>query len=308
MEECGFAHGYMVLPFLRRNTIALLALFVALSGTTYAAANIVLPKNSVGTKQLKKNAVTSPKIKNNTVTGADVKESSLGKVPSARNADHATSADSATNATNATNAANAAHATTATSATSATSAGNANTLGGLGPSAFVQKSEGFTRHFSCAGTAWENAFASNTYSVNNSEKYATGGSALFRCSLAIPDGAVITAANFGVVDTNATGSLSCSVWRTNMATSVGGETQLASVATTAAGTPGATRISDTTINQPTIDNDIYAYFAQCFVSGSDATVGVYGANVTYTVTGGQGAGNAVHAPAGPSTQGSSTSH
>jgi hypothetical protein len=95
--------------FLRQNTIALIALFIALGGTTFAAAN-ALPKNSVGTKQLKKNAVTSVKIKNNQVTGADVRESSLGKVPSAANADHATAADSATNATNATNAT---HATTA---------------------------------------------------------------------------------------------------------------------------------------------------------------------------------------------------
>src|SRR5204863_5063051 len=110
--------------FLRQNTVALLALFVALSGTTYAAANIVLPKNSVGTKQLKKNAVTSPKIKNNSVTGADVKESTLGKVPSATNADHATGADSAT------------HATNADSATNATTAANANQLGGLAPSAY----------------------------------------------------------------------------------------------------------------------------------------------------------------------------
>src|SRR3954449_1807624 len=85
--------------FLRHNTIALLALFFALCGTTFAAAN-ALPKNSVGTKQIKNNAVTSAKIKNNQVTGADVKESSLGKVPSAANADnaaHATAADSATN-------------------------------------------------------------------------------------------------------------------------------------------------------------------------------------------------------------------
>jgi hypothetical protein len=72
--------------FLRHNTIALIALFFALAGTTFAAAN-ALPRNSVGTKQLKKNAVTSVKIKNNQVTGADVKESTLGKVPSATSAD-----------------------------------------------------------------------------------------------------------------------------------------------------------------------------------------------------------------------------
>ena len=76
--------------FLRQNAIALLALFVALGGTTFAAAN-ALPRNSVGTKQLKKNAVTSVKIKNNNVTGADVDEPTLGIVPDAR---HAATADS----------------------------------------------------------------------------------------------------------------------------------------------------------------------------------------------------------------------
>ena|SRR5437016_8279849 len=40
--------------------ISLIALFVALGGTGYAA--IVLPKNSVGTKQLKNGAVTAAKI------------------------------------------------------------------------------------------------------------------------------------------------------------------------------------------------------------------------------------------------------
>ena len=92
--------------FLRRNTIALLALFLGLSGTTYAAATALAP-NSVGTAQLKKNAVTAVKIrksavtnpkiaknavtgakvKDNSLTGADVLESSLGKVPSATAAD-----------------------------------------------------------------------------------------------------------------------------------------------------------------------------------------------------------------------------
>jgi hypothetical protein len=92
--------------------VALIALFVALGGVSYAA--ISLPANSVGTRQLKKNAVTATKIKANAVngskvaanslTGAKILESSLGPVPSA---------NEATNAVNATNAANAAHAATA---------------------------------------------------------------------------------------------------------------------------------------------------------------------------------------------------
>jgi hypothetical protein len=52
--------------FVRRNTIALLALFVALSGTTFAAT-VALPKNSVGTVQLKNGAVTKKKINKRTI-------------------------------------------------------------------------------------------------------------------------------------------------------------------------------------------------------------------------------------------------
>lgn len=88
------------------NVTSLLALFVALGGTSYAA--ITLPANSVGTKQLKKNAVTRSKIAAKAVngskvaadslTGAKILESSLGPVPSAANAGHATNADHAATA------------------------------------------------------------------------------------------------------------------------------------------------------------------------------------------------------------------
>jgi hypothetical protein len=76
--------------------IALLSLFVALGGTTWAAMS--LPANSVGTPQLKAGAVTGGKVKNHSLTGADILLSSLGKVPSAA---HAAAADSATRATSA---------------------------------------------------------------------------------------------------------------------------------------------------------------------------------------------------------------
>jgi hypothetical protein len=55
--------------------VALIALLVAMGGTGYAA--ITLPKNSVGSKQLKKNAVTSKKIKNGAVNSNKVKNGSL---------------------------------------------------------------------------------------------------------------------------------------------------------------------------------------------------------------------------------------
>ena len=55
--------------------VALLALFVALGGTAYAALN--LPANSVGTRQLQNAAVTRAKIANGAVTSGKVKDYSL---------------------------------------------------------------------------------------------------------------------------------------------------------------------------------------------------------------------------------------
>lgn len=94
------------------NVMSSIAVFMAMSGVAWAAA---LPKNSVGTSQLKSNSVTSAKIKtgqvassdvkdkgltgvdikDNRLTGADIDESSLAPVPSAASA---ANADSATNA------------------------------------------------------------------------------------------------------------------------------------------------------------------------------------------------------------------
>jgi hypothetical protein len=53
---------------LRRNLVAYLALFVALGGTSFAAADRLLPANSVGTKQLRDRAVTKKKIARSTLS------------------------------------------------------------------------------------------------------------------------------------------------------------------------------------------------------------------------------------------------
>jgi Phage Tail Collar Domain len=55
--------------------VALLALFVSLGGSAYAALR--LPKNSVGSAQLKNGAVSSAKLRNGSVTASKVKSGSL---------------------------------------------------------------------------------------------------------------------------------------------------------------------------------------------------------------------------------------
>jgi hypothetical protein len=58
------------------NVTALLALFVALGGVSYAA--IALPKNSVGAKQLKASSVNSAKVKDGSLQASDFKSGTLG--------------------------------------------------------------------------------------------------------------------------------------------------------------------------------------------------------------------------------------
>lgn len=59
------------------NVMATVAVFLVLGGSAYAAAT--LPKNSVGSKQLRKSAVTSSKIRANAVTSSKVADGSLLK-------------------------------------------------------------------------------------------------------------------------------------------------------------------------------------------------------------------------------------
>jgi len=104
------------------NAMSVIAVFIALGGTGYAIST--LPKNSVGSKQLKKSsvgtakikkeAVTAAKVKRGSLTGAQIDVSTLGVVPGAIRAGHADTAGRAD------------------------IAGDAGTLQGNGPSAFVR--------------------------------------------------------------------------------------------------------------------------------------------------------------------------
>ncbi|MDQ6822409.1 MAG: hypothetical protein M3076_19090 [Actinomycetota bacterium] len=65
--------------YIRSNIIALVALFVALGGTSYAA--IALPAGSVGTKQLRNGAVTAAKVRKGSLLAKDFQSGQLPQGP-----------------------------------------------------------------------------------------------------------------------------------------------------------------------------------------------------------------------------------
>jgi hypothetical protein len=101
--------------------VALLALFVALGGSSYAALKVSgkqIVNNSVRSSDLRNNDVRSADVRNNGLTGADINEARVGTVPKA---------------------------TTATNATKAATADNASALGGIAPGGYVQTPTEATR-------------------------------------------------------------------------------------------------------------------------------------------------------------------
>jgi len=118
--------------------VALLALFVALSGSSYAAVKISardIKRGAVGTRAIANDSIRSADIHNATVSGADVADNSLTNADIDNTNLSAQTAESANTATRATTATSA---NTATNATNATSADNADKLDGLDSTDFTR--------------------------------------------------------------------------------------------------------------------------------------------------------------------------
>jgi hypothetical protein len=133
--------------------VALIALFVALGGSSYAAIK-------VGSKNIRKGAVNTRAIANNTIRSSDVRDGSL--------ASRDVKNDSLTNADIDNSSLRAKSADTATSATTATTAANATTLGGIAAT-------GFTRPDCTSQTGALKGFARIAASAGFSATFTTTG-------------------------------------------------------------------------------------------------------------------------------------
>ena len=109
----------------RRHVVGYLALFVALSGTSYAAAT------RISGSQLKNRSVAGVKLKKHTIGGTEINARRLGTVPQAAFANRSLTAGTADLATNAGHAGSADNATAAANAANASHAGGADSVDGV---------------------------------------------------------------------------------------------------------------------------------------------------------------------------------
>jgi hypothetical protein len=121
--------------------VALLALFVALGGSSYAAVTIGardIQRGAVGTRAIANNTIRSADIRNATVSGVDVKDDSLTNADIDNRNLSAKTAETAETATRANTATQATTATSASTASNATNADNAGKLDGLDSTDFTR--------------------------------------------------------------------------------------------------------------------------------------------------------------------------
>jgi hypothetical protein len=192
--------------------ISLIALFVALGGTTLAAGGLIS-----GSK-LKNRSVAAVKLKKHTLTGNEINLGQLGTVPSAalaNRASHASSADNATHAssadsaTHASSADSATHASSADSATHASSADSATSFGGLTPSQYIhadtfsgfQSAAKFNGTLTIATLSTPSIAAGAYLLIARVEPDQTGvsPSLAMNCNLTGPSGAGLDSARAGVI-------------------------------------------------------------------------------------------------------------
>jgi hypothetical protein len=241
------------------------ALVVALVALVFAAGGTVTAGVLITSAEIQDNTIRSADIHDQTIKSRDVDDGSLSGVDVARNS--LSGAD--------------------VNESSLGKVPDTNRLDGLDSTQLLRTSESFTRHFTCEGTAWENAFSWKDYSFGGAGKIGTGPfpPTFFTCGVHIPDGAIVTAVSFSVSDSHATQDIQCSMWRTDLAAVLGNTGRPMAYGVITTGTPGNVRISDTRIDNAVIDNSRFSYMLSCFV-GNDAETGLHGATVTYTVTGG----------------------
>jgi hypothetical protein len=127
----------------------------------------------------------------------------------------------------------------------------------------------------------------------STKRYRTGsdGSGFFVCDPGLPHRAVVTKVQFSVWDGSGSSEVRfCGLYRSGLAASSSETVQelAASPATGIAQAPGFARLTDTSIRNATVNTNSFAYWLQCNLPQAGQSLGLYGADVVYTITAANG--------------------
>jgi hypothetical protein len=158
----------------------------------------------------------------------------------------------------------------------------------------------YTRSASCAGldfyptdsrTEYDNDLTLRVWRYGD---LATIGSGVFRCDPGLPTGAVVTKVQFTALLHQGFGVADCALRRSGLTTATATTAQdLGRVSFAGGSTTGVVRLTDSSIVNATIDNANWGYWLECSFNGnfgwSTAPYsGLYGADVTYTISAAKG--------------------
>jgi hypothetical protein len=146
-----------------------------------------------------------------------------------------------------------------------------------------------TRSVSCSSFQFLPVDSATQSDYANSKRIRSGtsGSGFFSCNPGLPTRAVVTKVQFSIWDGSGSSELKfCGLYRAGLGDADGAESvqELAAVPPTGlAEAPGFARLTDTSIQRATIDNSKFSYWLQCNLGQAGQTLGLYGADVIYTI-------------------------
>jgi hypothetical protein len=157
----------------------------------------------------------------------------------------------------------------------------------------------YTRSASCAGldfyptdsrTEYDNDGALRVWRSDNANQQGTG---VFRCDPGLPTGAVVKKVQFTALLDNGSGMGDCALRRAGLMPATAATVQDLGRVTFGGGPGTVFRLTDSSIDNPTIDSANWGYWLECSFNlvwpwDLTAASGLYGANVIYTITAAKG--------------------
>jgi hypothetical protein len=153
----------------------------------------------------------------------------------------------------------------------------------------------YTRATSCYSLNFHPIDSATVYDYQGNQLLRTGpgGSGFFLCDPHLPQWAVVTKVQFTLYDNADDGSVQyCGLDRADLAAATATTYKvMAQIPPTGlSARPGLVRLTDTTINFPSVDNRLYSYWLQCHLDVRTGSFnhGIFGADVIYQISASNG--------------------